>query len=164
VLRPGLLMKKLTENEMSDAQAVPLDIDFLLGRTVEEQPQKTVFKIGDLSREFDVTLRTLRFYEDRGLLNPERRGTTRLYSRRDRARLRLILLAKTLGFSLTEAKQLIEIYHESNGKRRQMETALSRFEEQQEVLLEQKEEIDRSLKAMDVAIAFVREQLRADKT
>ena len=156
-------MKKLTENEMSDAQAVPLDIDFLLGRTVDEQPQKSVFKIGDLAREFDVTLRTLRFYKDRGLLNPERRGTTRLYSRRDRARLRLILLAKTLGFSLTEAKQLIEIYHEANGKRRQMETALNRFEEQQEVLLEQKEEIDRSLKAMDVAIAFVREQLQAAK-
>jgi DNA-binding transcriptional MerR regulator len=152
-------MNKLNASEIADAEVVPVDIDFLLGRTVETQPDKQTFKIGDLAREFGVTLRTLRFYEDRGLLNPERRGTTRLYSRRDRARLRLILLAKTLGFSLTEAKQLIEIYHESNGKRRQMEVALQRFEEQQEVLLEQKQEIDRSIEAMGVAIEFVRERL-----
>lgn len=154
-------MNKLNAPEVGDAEVVPLDIDFLLGRTAETQPEKHIFKIGDLAREFGVTLRTLRFYEDRGLLNPERRGTTRLYSRRDRARLRLILLAKTLGFSLTEAKQLIEIYHESNGKRRQMEVALHRFEEQQEVLLEQKQEIDRSIEAMGVAIEFVRGQLKA---
>jgi DNA-binding transcriptional MerR regulator len=154
-------MNKLNASEIADAEVVPVDIDFLLGRTVETQPDKQTFKIGDLAREFGVTLRTLRFYEDRGLLNPERRGTTRLYSRRDRARLRLILLAKTLGFSLTEAKQLIEIYHESNGKRRQMEVALQRIEEQQDVLLEQKQEIDRSIEAMGVAIEFVRERLAA---
>ena len=154
-------MNKLNANEIADAEIVPFDIEFLLGRTAETQPEKQTFKIGDLAREFAVTLRTLRFYEDRGLLNPERRGTTRLYSRRDRARLRLILLAKTLGFSLTEAKQLIEIYHESNGKRRQMEVALHRFEEQQEVLQEQKQEIDRSIEAMNVAIDFVRERLKA---
>jgi len=156
-------MNKLNASEIADVEVVPVDIDFLLGRTTETQPDKHIFKIGDLAREFGVTLRTLRFYEDRGLLNPERRGTTRLYSRRDRARLRLILLAKTLGFSLTEAKQLIEIYHESNGKRRQMEVALQRFEEQQDVLLEQKQEIDRSIEAMGVAIEFVRERLAAGK-
>lgn len=154
-------MNKLNTADQPDDEVVPVDIDFLLGLTAETSRDKQAFKIGDLAREFGVTLRTLRFYEDRGLLNPERRGTTRLYSRRDRARVRLILLAKTLGFSLTEAKQLIEIYHQPNGKRRQLEVALDRFEEQQQVLLEQKKELDASIGAMSVSIDFVRKQLAA---
>lgn len=142
------------------AEETSIDIEFLLGRSEDTTPSKAVFKIGDLSKEFGVTLRTLRFYEDRGLLSPERRGTTRLYSRRDRARLRLILLAKTLGFSLTEAKQLIEIYHQPNGKRKQVEVALERFEEQQEILHEQKQEIEESIQAMNISIDFLRKRLR----
>ncbi|MCB8835985.1 MerR family DNA-binding transcriptional regulator [Aurantimonas sp. VKM B-3413] len=136
-----------------------VDIDFLLGLNGDGQPDKQTFRIGDLAQEFGVTLRTLRFYEDRGLLSPERRGTTRLYSRRDRTRLRLILLAKTLGFSLTEAKQLIDVYHQPNGKRKQLEVALERFEEQLEILHEQKREIEQSIQAMDVTIDFVRGRL-----
>ncbi len=136
-----------------------VDIDFLLGRSQEAASPKSVFKIGDLSKEFGVTLRTLRFYEDRGLLSPERRGTTRLYSRQDRTRLRLILLAKTLGFSLTEAKQLIEIYHQPNGKRKQIEVALERFEEQQQILYEQRQEIEESIHAMTVSIDHLRQKL-----
>ncbi|KQT55127.1 MULTISPECIES: MerR family transcriptional regulator [unclassified Aureimonas] len=141
---------------------VSFDIDFLLGTSGDPEPSRESFRIGDLSREFGVTLRTLRFYEDRGLLNPERRGTTRLYSRRDRARLRLVLLAKTLGFSLTEAKQIIEIYDQPNGPRRQMEVALERFQEQHEVLLEQRREIDGSIRAMEASIALVRSKLGMD--
>lgn len=156
-------MNKLNDAESLGEDAIPFDIDFLLGKTASVATDKQVFRIGDLAREFAVTLRTLRFYEDRGLLNPERRGTTRLYSRRDRARLRLILLAKTLGFSLTEAKQLIEIYHEPNGKRRQLEVALQRFEEQQQVLLDQKRELDSSIEAMSVSISFVRDRLNSSK-
>ena len=152
-------MNKLSDVESLSEDAVVFDIDFLLGRTDTDAGDKQIFKIGDLAREFSVTLRTLRFYEDRGLLKPERRGTTRLYSRRDRVRLRLILLAKTLGFSLTEAKQLIEIYHEPNGKRRQLEVALQRFEEQQQVLFDQKKELDDSIQAMNVSISFVRDRL-----
>ncbi|WP_206455565.1 MerR family transcriptional regulator [Aurantimonas marina] len=136
-----------------------VDIDFLLGRSEEAASTKSVFKIGDLSKEFGVTLRTLRFYEDRGLLSPERRGTTRLYSRQDRTRLRLILLAKTLGFSLTEAKQLIEIYHQPNGKRKQIEVALERFEEQQQILYEQRQEIEESIRAMTISIDHLRQNL-----
>ncbi len=151
---------------MSRAQAVEeaelsesVDVDFLLGRGVDESETREVFKIGDLAREFGVTLRTLRFYEDRGLLNPERRGTTRLYSRRDRARLRMVLLAKLLGFSLTEAKQMIEIYDQPNGKRRQLEVALERFEEQQQILVDQQREIEASIQAMETSIEFLRERL-----
>ncbi|MEX6504913.1 MerR family DNA-binding transcriptional regulator [Jiella sp. M17.18] len=144
--------------EQADEES-SVDIDFLLGLNGDSQPDRQTFRIGDLAQEFGVTLRTLRFYEDRGLLAPERRGTTRLYSRRDRTRLRLILLAKTLGFSLTEAKQLIDIYHQPNGKRKQLEVAIERFEEQLEILHEQKREIEQSIQAMDVTIGFVRGKL-----
>ena len=139
---------------------IGVNVDFLLGRSADEETQQDVFKIGDLSREFGVTLRTLRFYEDRGLLAPQRRGTTRLYSRQDRTRLRLILLAKMLGFSLTEAKQLIEIYHQPGGKKRQLEVALERFHEQQEILQQQKREIEDSIRAMDASIAHVQQALQ----
>ena len=67
-----------------------------------EDTTENSFTIGQLAREFQVTLRTLRFYEDRGLVSPRRDGTTRIYSRRDRARLKLVLMGKKVGFSLTE--------------------------------------------------------------
>ncbi|MEN3791179.1 MerR family DNA-binding transcriptional regulator [Fulvimarina sp. MAC3] len=135
------------------------DVNFLLGIKEHEGAERDVYRIGDLAREFGVTLRTLRFYEDRGLLSPERRGTTRLYSRRDRARLRLVLLAKVLGFSLTEARQLIDLYHQPDGKRKQLELALERFNEQQVILQEQKREIEDSIAAMDLTIKVARERL-----
>lgn len=154
-----LFMANVKRAEPAD-DSIAVDVDFLLGRGADDDTQQDVFKIGDLSREFGVTLRTLRFYEDRGLLSPQRRGTTRLYSRQDRTRLRLILLAKMLGFSLTEAKQLIEIYHQPGGKKRQLEVALERFQEQNEILHQQKREIEDSIRAMDASIAHVEQTLR----
>src|SRR5215217_678440 len=65
------------------------------------------YTIGDLAREFGVTLRTLRFYEDRGLLSPRREGTARIYDARDRARLSVILKGKQLGFTLTEIRAMV---------------------------------------------------------
>ncbi|XAH24602.1 MerR family DNA-binding transcriptional regulator [Xylophilus sp. GW821-FHT01B05] len=73
----------------------------------------TTFTISDLAREFDLTTRAMRFYEDMGLLQPERQGPggrTRVYSARDRARLKLTLRAKRLGLSLVEAKELLDMY------------------------------------------------------
>lgn len=69
-----------------------------------------VYRIGDLAREFNVTLRTLRFYEDKGLVTPKRSGTTRLYNDCDRNRLKLILFSKSVGFSLMEIRELLEVY------------------------------------------------------
>lgn len=131
------------------------DIDQLLGLESDSNG-RDVFRIGDLAREFGVTLRTLRFYEDRGLLSPERRGTTRLYSRKDRTRLRLVLLGKFLGFSLTEARQIIDIYAQPNGRRRQLEVALERFAHQKDVLLAQRREVEKSLEAMDKSLVVLR--------
>ena len=77
-----------------------------------------------------VTLRTLRFYEDKGLLNPRREGATRLYSRRDNARLKLILLGRKVGFSLREVKQIIDLYDPSGSNTRQLRLALEKSEKQ----------------------------------
>ncbi len=70
---------------------------------------RSVFKIGDLAREFGVTLRTLRFYEDRGLVNPGRSGTTRLYDSADRERLRIALFCKRIGMSLGEIREVLDL-------------------------------------------------------
>ncbi|RFC63571.1 MerR family DNA-binding transcriptional regulator [Fulvimarina endophytica] len=153
-------MAQVRENALRrEDEETPLDIDFLLGLKENGFGEREVYRIGDLAREFGVTLRTLRFYEDRGLLSPERRGTTRYYNRQDRARLRLVLLAKVLGFSLTEARQLIDLYHQPDGKRKQLELALERFEEQQVILDEQKREIEESIDAMNRTMKIVRERL-----
>lgn len=74
----------------------------------------TIYKIGDLAREFDVTLRTLRFYEDRGLIQPARSGTTRLYSSNDRERLRIALFGKRIGLSLGEIREMLDLHEEDN--------------------------------------------------
>jgi len=72
-------------------------------------PSQT-FTIGELAKEFDLTTRAIRFYEDMGLLSPERAGLQRIYSSRDRARLTLTLRAKRLGLTLTEAKEILDMY------------------------------------------------------
>jgi len=71
---------------------------------------QTTYSISDLSKEFDITTRSIRFYEDQGLLKPKRRGQTRIYSLKDRVRLKLILRGKRLGFSLAETRRLFELY------------------------------------------------------
>jgi DNA-binding transcriptional MerR regulator len=100
------------------------------------------FTIGDLAKEFGVTLRTLRFYEDKQLLNPKRQGLTRLYGRRDRARLKLILMGKKVGFSLDEIKEMLDLYDLKDGQAIQLKVALERFGRQIEVLRGQKREIE----------------------
>ncbi|MEE9376120.1 MAG: MerR family transcriptional regulator [Rhizobiaceae bacterium] len=75
---------------------------------------KQIFKIGDLAREFDVTLRTLRFYEDRGLIRPTRVGTTRLYSITDRERLRIALFCKRIGLTLNDIRKVLELHDEED--------------------------------------------------
>lgn len=157
-------MTERSETERADEVGFQVGIETLLGLSLPDDntEERTTFRIGDLAREFGVTLRTLRFYEDRGLLSPERRGTTRLYSRRDRMRLRLVLICKILGFSLTEAKQIIEIYYQPGGRQKQIAFALTRLEEQRKILEDQEREIRQSLHAMDVAMNFVRAHERGN--
>jgi DNA-binding transcriptional MerR regulator len=105
----------------------------------------TTFSITALCREFEVTPRALRFYEDRGLLNPMRRGQARLYSPADRARLSLILRGKRLGFSLTEIAQLLELYDPADGGALQLERSLAAVGERIAQLERQRHEIDQVL-------------------
>src|SRR3954470_18245971 len=105
---------------------------------------KAAFTIGELSREFDVTLRALRFYENKGLISPHREGLSRLYSAGDRTRLALILKGKKLGFTLGEIRQMIAV---EEGEADTKTLALSREKclEQIELLQKQKAEIEEGL-------------------
>jgi len=108
------------------------------------------YSIQDLSREFQVTPRTLRFYEDKGLLAPDRRGATRVYSDRDRVHLNLTLRGKRLGLSLSECREIIELYDpESAGDVRQLVLLFQKIRDHRTRLLEQMRDIEATLRAMD---------------
>jgi len=102
--------------------------------------QKT-FSISDLSKEFDVTTRSIRFYEDQGLICPTRRGQTRIYNAQDRVRLKLILRGKRLGFSLAETRRLFDLYDAHSSSVQQLETMLSLIEDKKQHLQQQMEDI-----------------------
>lgn len=85
------------------------------------------FSISDLAREFGVTTRTIRFYEEKGLVAPRRLGHKRVYSATDRTRLRLILRGKRLGFSLEESREIIDMYDAASGNDRQLQTLINRI-------------------------------------
>lgn len=124
-----------------------------------DEADPAVYRIGDLAQEFGVTLRTLRFYEDKGLLMPERVGVTRLFTRRDRARLKLILLGKRLGFSLTEIKRMIELYDPHDKNVTQLKVALEKGEAQMRVLEEQRDSINIAIEELGRTIDVVRDML-----
>lgn len=111
------------------------------------------FSIRELTREFGVTSRTIRHYEDIGLLTPERRGQTRVYSAADRTRLKLILRGKRLGLSLEESRQIIQMYDPAAGNAAQLERLLVRLREQRESLLARRRDLDAMLEELDAAEA-----------
>lgn len=117
------------------------------------------FRIGEMAKTFGVTLRALRFYEDKGLLNPKRDGTTRLYTRRDRTRLKLILLGRKVGFSLRDVKQMIDLYDPAGTNAKQLRLALEKSEKQLVRLRKQRAEIDEALNDLTQAMDAVRATL-----
>lgn len=122
---------------------------------------ETVYRIGELAAEFDVTLRALRFYEDKNLLQPRRVGNTRLYSRRDRARLSLILMGKRLGFSLQDISQILALYDPADGNRRQLRLVAEKGAEQLERLHRERAEIDVAIGELQTVLADIDGQLAA---
>jgi len=120
-----------------------------------------MFTIGDLAREFGVTLRALRFYEDKGLLTPRRMGLNRFYSRRDRARLKLVLMGKKVGFSLLEIKEMLDLYDLGDGQVTQLKVALGKFDRQIGVLEAQRREVDEAIAELKRARALAAEMLKA---
>jgi DNA-binding transcriptional MerR regulator len=104
-----------------------------------------VFTIRDLGKEFGVTARTLRFYEEKGLLKPARDGQDRLYSRRDRARLKYVMMGRCVGFSLDEIREMLDLYDLGDRQETQLKVALGKFQDRIARLERQKGEIDRAL-------------------
>lgn len=108
------------------------------------------FSIKALSKDFDVTPRALRFYEDKGILSPKRRGTTRVYSERDRTRLKLTLRGKRLGLKLEECKEIIDMHDPSQSDDSlQLLRLCEKIREQRSSLLDKIKDIQENLKAMD---------------
>lgn len=112
---------------------------------IESRDDREHFSISDLCAEFGVTARALRFYEDEGLIGPERRGTARVYSHRDRARLAWILRGKRVGFSLGEIREMIDLYDVGDGRRVQRQVTLERCRGRIALLDRQKHDIDAAI-------------------
>ena len=121
---------------------------------------KKTFNISELSQEFDVTTRSIRFYEDQGLLNPTRRGQTRIFSNKDRVRLKLILRGKRMGFSLAQTKELFDLWDETlTGNEKQLLKMLEILGDRRAHLEQQKDDIAQAEMEIDTAETRCREAL-----
>lgn len=107
------------------------------------------FTITQLTQEFDITTRTLRFYEAQGLVTPQRRGRQRLYTPGDRTRIKLILRGKRLGFSLAEIKELIGMYGSAPGEAGQLRLLMERIADRRAELMEKQRDIELTLLELD---------------
>jgi DNA-binding transcriptional MerR regulator len=121
------------------------------------------FTIRELSQEFGVTPRTLRFYEQKGMITPTRRGATRIYSAADRARIELILRGKRVGFALDEIKEILDLEAIDRGGRERLEPAIERFVARIEVLQQQREDVERAIAELQAGLDWMRERLE-DRT
>ncbi|HEU4949102.1 MAG TPA: MerR family DNA-binding transcriptional regulator [Kribbella sp.] len=116
------------------------------------------WSIAELAAEYDVTLRTIRFYEDRGLLTPERRGTVRVYHPRDKVRLGLILRGKRLGFSLDQIATIVDMYDAEPGEEGQLVYLLDQIGRRRAELEQRRRDIDETL----LELAEVERRCQAD--
>lgn len=130
---------------------------------MSEKEQQT-YSISELAKEFDITTRSIRFYEDQGLITPQRQGQTRIYSKRDRVRLKLILRGKRLGFSLAETGQLFELYDADKTSVTQLTTMLKLIELKKIELHQQMDDIKVVLMELITVEKRCRETLTDAKT
>lgn len=119
------------------------------------------FSISDLAREFEVTPRAIRYYEAEGMLEPQRRGQRRIYSLRDRVTLALILRGKRLGFSLAEAKEIIDLYDAPQGESGQLRLLLDKLADKRQMLEAKRRDAESALANMDNYAARCRDRLLA---
>ena len=116
--------------------------------------------ITELARDFGVTLRTLRHYEDVGLLSPERRGTTRVFHHRDRIRLELILRGKRLGFTLPEIATIVDMYDDQPGEAGQLQYLIDQIDVRRDELEQRRRDIDDTLGELAEVEARCRDDLK----
>ena len=117
------------------------------------------YTISELAREFGVTPRALRFYEDKDMLHPARDGMMRVYSNRDRARLKIILQCKRVGLPLADIREILDLYAMDDGQRSQMREALNKFQMQSERLQRQREDIESAIGELTRGIVWLEQQL-----
>ncbi|MES2159250.1 MAG: MerR family DNA-binding transcriptional regulator [Pseudomonadota bacterium] len=117
----------------------------IAGIELPDHSERETYTITDLSEEFGVTARALRFYEDEGLIAPERHGLSRIYSRRDRARLAWILRGKRVGFSLTEIREMIDLYDADEAHEAQRRVTVDKCRARIALLTRQKDDIDAAI-------------------
>jgi DNA-binding transcriptional MerR regulator len=110
---------------------------------------KKTYSISELAGEFDISTRTIRFYEEKGYLSPRRIGTRRVYSTADRTRLRLILRGKRLGLSLEETADLIRMYGSQSGNRQQLERFIARIGDKRAELERKRRDLEVVLNDLD---------------
>lgn len=126
----------------------------------ERAAERLVYSISELSREFAITPRAIRFYEDQGLLAPRREGQRRIYTPRDRTRLKLTLRGKRLGLTLSEIRELIDMYEPGRDARPQLERFLAVLESHRASLLQQRADIQAQLAEIRDFETRVKKQLR----
>lgn len=119
------------------------------------------YSIGELSREYNITLRSIRFYEDQGLLTPTRVGTTRIFNRRDRGRLALICRGKRLGFSLKTIKTFLDLYQHDGCQADQMRFLLDKAKERIKVLEQQRVDLEQTINELREIETDMGSQLKA---
>jgi len=125
-----------------------------------EEQERSEFSISELAREFEVTPRAIRFYEDQGLMSPRRDGQRRIYTARDRTRLKLTLRGKRLGLSLSEIRELIDMYEPGQDERPQLERFLAVLRSHRASLLQQRADIEAQLSEIQTFEKRVRKQLK----
>lgn len=130
-----------------------------MAEAAQEQETSQTWTITELAGEFDVTLRTIRFYEDVGLITPARRGTTRVFASRDRVRLRLILRGRRLGMSLEEIRTIVDMYDSDPGEVGQLHYLLEQLAARRADLEARRHDLDESLSELDHVEARVRADL-----
>ncbi|PAJ73970.1 MerR family transcriptional regulator [Pseudoalteromonas sp. NBT06-2] len=112
-----------------------------MNEDIYEQNSEETYSISDLSKEFDITTRSIRFYEDQGLISPRRNGQTRIYTKRDKVRLKLILRGKRLGFTLAETGRLFELYDADKSSENQLNIMLELIQDKKVHLTQQMDDI-----------------------
>lgn len=126
---------------------------------LQSEKERAEFSIGELAREFDVTPRTIRFYEDQRLLSPRRSGQRRIYTQRDRTRLKLTLRGRRLGLTLSEIRELIDMYEPGRDQRPQLARFLAVLEAHKAALEQQRTDLEAQLAEIATFEKRVRRQL-----